>query len=165
MWKIAISGAFFTGFLWFFLLNAICLAYETCLRSFARLRPAVVKLYGNWWKISAWKYLVRFLSVFFAKYDLFSLRNMPTNFREVAPSRCKVIWKLVEILNMEISGAFLIGCLWFFLLITIYLAYKTCLRSLARLCPAVVKLYGNWWKISAWEYLVRFLSVFLDFSC
>ena len=57
---------------------------------------------------------MRFLSVFFvffANYDLFSLRNMPTKFREVTPSGCEVVWKLVEILNMEISGAFLIGFL------------------------------------------------------
>ena len=48
---------------------------------------------------------------FFAKYNLFSLRNMPTKFREVAPSGCEVVWKLVENLSMEISGAFLIGFL------------------------------------------------------
>ena len=39
---------------------------------------------------------------------------MPTKFRKVAPSRCKVVWKLVENLNMEISSAFLIDFLCFF---------------------------------------------------
>ena len=93
------------------------------------------------------------------------LRNMLTKFRKATLSRCEIVWKLLENVSMAISGAFLIGFLSFFLLITIYLAYKTCLRSFARLRPAVVKLYGNWWKISAWKYLVRFLSVFLDFFC
>ena len=58
-----------------------------------------------------WCVFYRFPLIFFAKCNLFRLRNMPTKFREVAPRRCKVIWKLVEILNMEISGAFLIGFL------------------------------------------------------
>ena len=111
--------------------------------------------HGNIWCVS-----YRFSLIFFPNYDLFSLRNMPTKFREVAPSRCKVIWKLVEILNMEISGAFLFGFLCFFLLITIYVAYETCLRSFTRLHPAVVKLYGNWWEISAWLFMVRFSSDF-----
>ena len=62
--------------------------------------------HGNIWCISYW-----FSLIFFANYDLFSLRNMPTKFREVAPSRCEVVWKLVENLSMEISGAFLIGFL------------------------------------------------------
>ena len=61
-----------------------------------------------------WCVSYRFSLIFFANYNLFSLQNMPTKFREVAPSSCKVIWKLVEILNMEISGAFLIGFLRFF---------------------------------------------------
>ena len=94
--------------------------------------------HGNIWCVS-----YRFSLIFFANYDLFSLRNMPTKFCEVTPSGCEVVWKLVGNLSMAIYGAFLIGFLCFFLLITIYLAYETCLRSFARLCPAVVKLYGN----------------------
>ena len=116
--------------------------------------------HGNIWCVS-----YRFSLIFFAKYNLFSLRNMPTKFHEATLSRCKVVWKLVENVSVAISGAFRIGFLYFFLLITIYLAYETCLRSFARLRPAVVKLYGNWWKISAWKYLVRFLLVFFDFFC
>ena len=34
---------------------------------------------------------------------------MPTKFREVAPSHCEVVWKLVENLSMAIYGAFSIG--------------------------------------------------------
>ena len=114
--------------------------------------------HGNIWCIS-----YRFSLIFFANYNLFSLRNMPTKFREVTPSGCEVVWKLVENLSMGISGAFLIGFLWFFLLNKIYLAYEICLQSFARLRPAVVKLYGNWWKFSTWKFLVHFLLVFFDF--
>ena len=116
--------------------------------------------HGYFWCVSYW-----FSLIFFAKYNLSSLRNMPTKFRKVAPSRCKVVWKLVENLNMEISSAFLIDFLCFFLLNTIYLAYEICLRGFARLRPAVVKLYGNWWKFSTWKFLLHFLSVFFDFFC
>ena len=95
---------FLSVFFDFFLLITIYLAYEICLRSFARLRPAVVKLYGNFWCVSYW-----FSLIFFANYNLFSLRNMPTKFCEATPSGCEVVWKLVENLSMEISGEFLIG--------------------------------------------------------
>ena len=62
--------------------------------------------HGNIWCVS-----YRFSLIFFANYDLFSLRNMPMKLREPVPSGCEVIWKLVEILNMEISGVFRIGFL------------------------------------------------------
>ena len=62
--------------------------------------------HGNIWCVS-----YRFSLIIFANYDLFSLRNMPTKFREATLSRCKVVWKLVENLSMGISGAFLIGFL------------------------------------------------------
>ena len=59
--------------------------------------------------------MVRFLSVFFdfffTNYNLFSLQNMPTKFREAVPSGCEVVWKLVGNLSMGIYGAFLIGFL------------------------------------------------------
>ena len=149
----------------------IYLAYEICVQNFVRLRPAVVKLWScvairgkvqhsNFWCVSYW-----FSLIFFANYNLFSLRNMPTKFCEATPSGCEVVWKLVENLSMEISGEFLIGFPWFFLLITIYLAYETCLRSFARLRPAVVKFCGNWWKMSVWLFPVRFSSVFFNFFC
>ena len=60
--------------------------------------------HGYFWCVS-----YRFSLIFFANYNLFSLRNMPTKFREVAPSGCEVVWKLVENLSMKISGVFLIG--------------------------------------------------------
>ena len=60
--------------------------------------------HGNIWCVS-----YRFSLISFAKYNLFILRNMPTKFREVAPSGCEVVWKLVENVSMAISGAFLIG--------------------------------------------------------
>ena len=50
VWKLvenvsmAFYGAFLIGFLNFFLLNMIYLAYEICVQNFVRLRPAVVKL-------------------------------------------------------------------------------------------------------------------------
>ena len=116
--------------------------------------------HGNIWCVS-----YRFSLIFFAKYNLISLRNMLTKFLEVVPSGCEVVWILVKNLSMGIFGAFLIGFPCFFLLNTIYLAYKTCLRSFARLRSAGVKLYGNWWEISAWLFMVRFLSVFFDFFC
>ena len=53
----------------------------------------------------------RFSLIFFANYNLFSLRNMPTKFREVTTSGCEVVWKLVENVSIGISGAFLIGFL------------------------------------------------------
>ena len=62
--------------------------------------------HGNSWCVS-----YRFSLIFFANYDLFSLRNMPTKFREATLSRCEVVWKLVENVSMAISGAFLIGFL------------------------------------------------------
>ena len=62
--------------------------------------------HGNLWCVSNW-----FSLIFFANYDLFILRNIPTKFREVAPSRCKVVWKLVENVSMAISGVFLISFL------------------------------------------------------
>ena len=65
--------------------------------------------HGNIWCVS-----YRFSLILFAKYNLISLRNMPTKFRKVAPSGCEVVWKLVENLSMEISGAFLIGFPCFF---------------------------------------------------
>ena len=58
-----------------------------------------------------WCVSYRFSLIFFANYDLFSLRNMPTKFREPVPSGCEVVWKLVENVSMAISGAFLIGFL------------------------------------------------------
>ena len=51
-------------------------------------------------------FLICFL---FAKYNLFSLQNMPTTFHNAALSRCEVVLKLVEKVNLAISGAFLIG--------------------------------------------------------
>ena len=62
--------------------------------------------HSNFWCVSYW-----FSLIFFANYNLFSLRNMPTKFCEATLSRCGVVWKLVENLNMEISGAFLISFL------------------------------------------------------
>ena len=62
--------------------------------------------HGNFWCVSNW-----FSLIFFANYDLSILRNIPTKFREVAPSRCKVVWKLVENVSMAISGVFLISFL------------------------------------------------------
>ena len=59
---------------------------------------------SDFWCVFYW-----FPLIFFAKCNLFRLQNMPTKFREVAPSVCEVVWKLVENLSMEISGAFLIG--------------------------------------------------------
>ena len=56
-----------------------------------------------------WCVSYRFSLIFFANYDLFSLRNMPMKFREPVPSGCEVVWKLVENLSMGIFGAFLIG--------------------------------------------------------
>ena len=50
-----------------------------------------------------------FFHFFFAKYNLFGLRNTPTKFHEVVPSRCKIVWKLVEKVNLAISGALSIG--------------------------------------------------------
>ena len=58
-----------------------------------------------------WCVSYRFSLILFAKYNLFSLRNMPTKFREATLSHCKVVWKLVENVSMAISGAFLIGFL------------------------------------------------------
>ena len=55
-----------------------------------------------------WCVSYRFSLIFFANYNLFNLRNIPTKFHEVAPSGREVVWKLVENLSMEISGAFLI---------------------------------------------------------
>ena len=89
---------------------------------------------------------------------------MPTKFREVAPSGCEVVWKLVGNLSMAIYGAFLIRFLYyFFLLNTIYLAYKIFLRSFTMLRSAVVKLYKNWWKRLTLQFLVHFLLDFFDF--
>ena len=65
-----------------------------------------ISQHGNIWCVS-----YRFSLIFFAKYNLFILQNMPTKFREVAPSGCEVVWKLVENVSMAISGAFLIGFL------------------------------------------------------
>ena len=56
-----------------------------------------------------WCVFYRVPLIFFAKCNLFRLQNMPTKFREVAPSGCEVVSKLVENLSMEISGAFPIG--------------------------------------------------------
>ena len=58
-----------------------------------------------------WCVSYQFSLISFAKYDLFSLQNMRTKFREATLSRCKVVWKLVENVSMAISGAFLIGFL------------------------------------------------------
>ena len=58
-----------------------------------------------------WCVFYRVPLIFFAKCNLFRLQNMPTKFREVAPSGCEVVWKLVENVSMGISGAFLIGFL------------------------------------------------------
>ena len=58
-----------------------------------------------------WCVFYRFPLIFFAKCNLFRLRNMPTKFREVTPNGGEVVWKLVENLSMGISGAFLIGFL------------------------------------------------------
>ena len=59
--------------------------------------------HGNFWCVS-----YQFSLIFFAKYNLFSLQNMPTNFRNAARSHCEVVLKLVEKVNLAISGAFLI---------------------------------------------------------
>ena len=62
--------------------------------------------HGNIWCVS-----IRFSLIFFVNYNLFSLRNMPTKFRNAALSRCEVVLKLVEKVNLAISGAFLLGFL------------------------------------------------------
>ena len=58
-----------------------------------------------------WCVSYRFSLIFFANYNLFSLRNMPTKFREVTTSGCEVVWNLVENVSIGISGAFRIGFL------------------------------------------------------
>ena len=113
-----------------------------------------------------WCISYRFSLIFFAKYDLFSLRNMRTKFCEAAPSRCKVVCCVAIRGKVQHGNSWCVSywfSLIFFLLITIYLAYETCLRSFARLRSAFVELYGNCWKMSAWPFLVCFLLVFFNF--
>jgi hypothetical protein len=62
--NIALYGAFFFGFLYFFLLTVIYLGYETCLRGFATQRPVDIKLCQNWLEMSVMDYMVSFLSDF-----------------------------------------------------------------------------------------------------
>jgi hypothetical protein len=51
---------------------------------------------------------------FFANRDLFRLRNMPTNFRDVGLSGYKVMSKMARNVNIALYGAFFFGFLYFF---------------------------------------------------
>jgi hypothetical protein len=62
--NIGLFGAFFIGFLYFFLLTVIHLGYEICLQSFAMLRSVDIKLGQKWLEMSILDYMVRFLSDF-----------------------------------------------------------------------------------------------------
>ena len=66
-------------------------------------------------------------------------------------------------INLVLSGVFFNGFLFFFnffLLNTIYIGYKICLQSFARIHPAVVGLCKRWVEMSTLYFPVQFLMDF-----
>ena len=100
--NIAIYGAFFIGFLCFFLLNAFYLGYEICLLSFMRFHSAVVKLYSCVRWLMSWNrlkilialqvwVLTQIFQIFFY-FTLVSLQNVYTKFRDAVTTGSCVRW-------------------------------------------------------------------------
>ena len=175
MWEVVenvnhdISGAFSVRFLWFFLLNVIYLVYEILVQSFTEFRSAVVKLCEKWVVENAnhdisGAFLVRFLWFFFLNVIYLGYEILLQSFTEFRSAVVKLCEKWgVENANHDISGAFLVRFLWFFLLNAIYLGYKIRLRSFARLRSVYVELCGSCVKMPVLHFRVCFLSDFFHF--